>query len=215
MRFRPEVSEAEKIAVVESRGARRKRQLRGSSRVERLEPTGGQTPQMLAAQLAGQASVAWAEPNYLITRAELTPNDPRFTEQRALRNQGSHQGADIAAPAAWEKTTGATQTLIAVIDSGIDFTHPDLANNQWVNAVERTNARDDDHDGYVDALHGWDRVAGGNQIRGAARLGAGSEPRRRGDHQLCRDEKPDVGDARSIIAHRNFVAGDIAGLPRV
>ncbi|HYG12007.1 MAG TPA: S8 family serine peptidase, partial [Pyrinomonadaceae bacterium] len=126
---------------------------------------GGQTPQIIAAQLADQPSVEWAEPNYLITRAEITPNDPRFTEQWALRNNGSHPGVDIGAPAAWEKTTGSPQTVIAVIDSGIDFTHTDLINNQWVNASESANNRDDDHDGYVDDLHGWDWVTGGNQIK--------------------------------------------------
>ncbi|HZG51282.1 MAG TPA: S8 family peptidase, partial [Pyrinomonadaceae bacterium] len=165
IRFRPEVSEVEKDAIVAARGARRGRHLRGGSRFERLEPTGGQTPQMLAQQLADQSSVEWVEPNYLIRRTDITPNDARFGEQWALSNGRGQSGAGIAAPLAWGRTTGSTGTVIAVIDSGVDFTHPDLAGNQWTNRGERANDRDDDHDGYTDDLNGWDWVVGGNRIR--------------------------------------------------
>jgi subtilisin family serine protease len=72
-----------------------------------------------------------------------------------------------ALPTPWGQTTNSTSTamIIAVIDSGIDFTHPALASGQWTNLTERANDRNDDRDGYPDDFHGWDWVAGSNQIR--------------------------------------------------
>ncbi len=64
------------------------------------------------------------------------PNDPRFNEQWALSNtgqSGGQFGSDIGVTTAWQTSTGSPATVIAVIDSGIDFTHPDLTNNKWTN----------------------------------------------------------------------------------
>jgi subtilisin family serine protease len=95
--------------------------------------------------------VEFAEPNFLISKSDITPNDAQFNEQWALRNTGQNggeYGADINASGAWPMTTGSPVTVIAVIDSGIDFTHPDLANNQWTN-INPTFGSD---------LHGWDYI---------------------------------------------------------
>jgi RHS repeat-associated protein len=167
VRFRAGTTEQEKDAVVGSRGGRRGRRLRGDSAVEKIDLTGGQTPEGAASELRSRPEVEFVEPNFVINGEQTAANDPRVSEQWALRNTGQgggRQGSDIAAPAAWAKTTGSTQTVIAVIDSGIDFTHPDLKNNEWANARERVNNRDDDNDGFADDLHGWDWVADGNQI---------------------------------------------------
>jgi subtilisin family serine protease len=121
-----------------------------------------------AAELRLNPMVELAEPNYLVERDEIVPNDPQFNEQWALRNTGQNGGqatADISAALAWETTTGSPSTVIAVIDSGIDFTHSDLQNNQWTNPAERANGVDDDHNGLIDDLHGWDWVAGNKQIK--------------------------------------------------
>ncbi len=78
---------------------------------------------------------------------DSTPNDPNFGNQDWLRALG--------APAAWNVSTGTGQTIVAVIDSGIDVTHPDLAGNLWTNPGEVAgNGRDDDGDGYIDDVHG-------------------------------------------------------------
>ena len=78
---------------------------------------------------------------------DSTPNDPNFASQDWLRA--------IAAPAAWNVTTGTGTTVVAVIDSGIDLTHPDLVGNLWTNPGEVAgNGRDDDGDGFVDDVHG-------------------------------------------------------------
>jgi subtilisin family serine protease/subtilisin-like proprotein convertase family protein len=90
----------------------------------------------------------------------LTPDDPRYAEQWAWNNTGQNGGtldADIDAPEAWNVFTGSANTVVAVIDTGVDYTHPDLAGNIWVNADEVAgNGIDDDGNGYVDDIHGYD-----------------------------------------------------------
>ena len=114
-----------------------------------------------------------AEPNRVALPA-LVPSDPRFEEQWALDNQGqSHRitdyglrgkrqsgspNSDVNAPEAWDVTTGSDEVVIAVIDSGVDIDHPDLAQSMWVNELEDagTPGVDDDGNGYVDDVHGYD-----------------------------------------------------------
>lgn len=79
--------------------------------------------------------VEYAEPNYVL-RADVIPNDPSFGDQWALNNTGQNGGtsdADIDAPEAWDINTGDTSIVVGVIDSGIDYDHPDLADNIWTN----------------------------------------------------------------------------------
>jgi RHS repeat-associated protein len=176
VRFRKDVTEQDRTALVESRGGRRGRKLRGESRLEKVELQAGQDPQALAGELRLNPAVELAEPNFLISRDEVTPNDTRFAEQWALRNTGSsggQVGADISALPSWQITTGSTNTIIGVVDSGIDFTHPDLIHNQWTNSGERDNGRDDDRNGFVDDLHGWDWVAASNMIKDEQGHGTG------------------------------------------
>ena len=161
VRFREGVSEQDKTLLVEGKGMKRAKRLRGRSRLEKLTLKQGQDLDALLADLRQNPAVELAEPNYLVSRDEVVPNDPSFAEQWALRNTGAtggQPGADIQAVAAWETTTGAQTTVIAVIDSGVDFTHPDLQNNQWTNAAETADGNDNDNNGLVDDLHGWDWV---------------------------------------------------------
>lgn len=99
--------------------------------------------------------VAYAEPN-LERRATRVPNDPSFSLEWGLQS--------IDAPEAWDVTTGGPAATVAVIDTGIDSAHPDLAPNLWTNPGESgpiaSNGIDDDGDGLVDDAHGWDWVAG-------------------------------------------------------
>lgn len=89
-----------------------------------------------------------AQPNY-IYRFALTPNDPHFEKQNHLFR--------IKAPQAWEVATGSEDAVAAFVDSGIDIDHDDLKDNIWTNLRETPgNLIDDDGNGYVDDVHGWD-----------------------------------------------------------
>jgi|GEM_PF-1808488 len=103
--------------------------------------------------------IEYAEPNYIL-RADVIPNDPSYGDQWALNNTGQNGGtpdADIDAPEAWDITTGDTNIVVGVLDSGIDYNHPDLADNIWTNWDEiPNNGIDDDNNGYIDDIHGWD-----------------------------------------------------------
>ncbi|MFG0325924.1 MAG: S8 family serine peptidase [Phycisphaerales bacterium JB037] len=104
------------------------------------------------------------EPNRVAEVARV-PNDPFFNEQWQLENTGQFIpgsglgtiGADANLPAAWDLTVGSRDAIVAVIDTGIDIDHPDLADNLWVNPGEIPgNGIDDDGNGFIDDIHGWD-----------------------------------------------------------
>jgi subtilisin family serine protease len=85
-----------------------------------------------------EPEVEYVEPNYRVVNEDL-PNDPRFNELWGLFNTGQTggtAGADINAPNAWSITTGNSNVVVAVLDSGVDYTHQDLAANMWMNQTE-------------------------------------------------------------------------------
>jgi hypothetical protein len=90
------------------------------------------------------------------------PNDPSFGLEWNLQNTGQSGGTpgiDIGAPQAWDICTGSRNVVVAIIDSGIDLMHPDLAANVWTNPGEvASNGIDDDRNGFVDDIHGWNFV---------------------------------------------------------
>jgi subtilisin family serine protease len=117
----------------------------------------------LIGELQSRDDVEYAEPNYRIKLGSVTPNDPRYYDQWGLKNWGNYiegypttANADIKADLAWEITTGSPNVIVAVTDTGVDTTHPDLARNIYVNTREVAgNGIDDDHNGYVDDVHGF------------------------------------------------------------
>ncbi len=108
-------------------------------------------------KLANDADVAYFEPDYIVTIGAI-PNDGRFAEQYGLNNTGQTGGqmnADINAPEAWDVETG-QGIVIAVIDTGVDYNHPDLSSNIWRNPGEvANNGVDDDGNGFIDDIIGW------------------------------------------------------------
>ena len=103
--------------------------------------------------------VEYAEPDYWV-HAMTSPNDPIYLAGTlwGLHNTGQNGGvahADIDAPGGWDTLNSASNIIVAVLDSGVRYTHEDLAANMWVNPDEIPgNGVDDDHDGYVDDVHG-------------------------------------------------------------
>ncbi len=108
-------------------------------------------------------NVEYAEPNYLY-HADATPDDPRFTDLWGLNNNGQTGGtpdADIDATEAWDIATGDSSIVIAVIDTGIDYTHEDIKQNLWRNSGEIPgNNIDDDNNGVVDDIYGFNSITG-------------------------------------------------------
>ena len=95
-------------------------------------------------------------------KISVVPNDPFFSRQWHLLNvgqSGGTQGSDINAVQAWKNRTDASNVVVAVIDGGVDTDHPDLDDNLWTNKKEvPNNGIDDDNNGYVDDIHGWNFV---------------------------------------------------------
>lgn len=85
------------------------------------------------------------------TEATTIPNDPSFSFLMSIFSQ-------IGVLRAWDRIIGSSSIIVAVIDSGVDVNHPDLKENIWVNSVERFNGLDDDQNGYIDDINGWDFV---------------------------------------------------------
>jgi subtilisin family serine protease len=99
--------------------------------------------------------VLYAHPNYIYHLNALTPDDTYYASQWGLHNT-IVPGADIAAPDAWGISTGSDSVVVAVIDTGVDYNHPDLAANIWANTDEiPSNDLDDDFNGYADDVRGW------------------------------------------------------------
>ena len=111
-------------------------------------------------RLTGYPGIAYAEPNYVVSIEQTLPNDPKFDDLWGLHNTdqtGGTADADIDGPEAWDITTGSGDIIVAVIDTGVDYDHPDLAANIWTNSGEIAgNGIDDDGNGYVDDVRGWD-----------------------------------------------------------
>ncbi|MDQ3940404.1 MAG: S8 family serine peptidase, partial [Actinomycetota bacterium] len=102
------------------------------------------------ATVRNDPGVRYAEPDHIVT-ADLTPNDPRYVD-------GTLWGLNkIQAPGAWDQTQGSPTVVVGVIDSGVDYNHPDLATNMWSNAGEVPgDGLDNDGNGYKDDVRGWD-----------------------------------------------------------
>ena len=112
-----------------------------------------------AQRWAEQPGVRWAEVD-LAGSGAATPNDPYYSNQWGLSNDGTYPtgavaGGDIQAEDAWDVATGSGQ-IIAVLDSGINAAEPDISNQLWTNPGEDLDGADTDGNGYIDDVAGWD-----------------------------------------------------------
>ncbi|GFO62801.1 S8 family serine peptidase [Geomonas paludis] len=130
-------------------------------RLHHLKLKKGMTVEEAVKLYQADADVQYAEPN-MVFQLQAQPNDPLFAWQWGLENLWrGNPGADIKAPAAWDITTGSADVVVATIDSGIDYTHPDLAANVWGNTQEIPgNGIDDDGNGFIDDVYGINAITG-------------------------------------------------------
>jgi thermitase len=122
--------------------------------LELVDPGPGVSVGAAVADLERMDGVLYAEPDRVVHQT-ATPNDPLLSYEWGLTS--------IRAPEAWDVTTGSPQVTVAVVDTGIDASHPDLSPNLWTNPGEsgsgrEANGRDDDANGRIDDVHGWDFV---------------------------------------------------------
>lgn len=107
-------------------------------------------------------AIAFIEPDVIVKTLAI-PNDPNFRTLWGMRNTGQSDGvpgADIGVTSVWDRITGSGSVLVAITDTGIDWRHPDLAPNVWTNPGEIPgNGIDDDGNGFVDDVRGWDFVS--------------------------------------------------------
>ena len=146
--FRDGVTRAEQDEVLALRAARVRKRWSRIDGVLASVPAGRMKATLRS--LERDPRVEYAEPNYVLG---AFTSDPHFGQLWGLEK--------IDAPEAWGVTTGSSAVVVGVIDSGIDFNHPDLAGARWVNPAEncddcRSNGVDDDGNGYVDDWRGWD-----------------------------------------------------------
>jgi len=98
---------------------------------------------------------------YYLTQDQVFPDDPKFNRQWALHNRGGGKAdPDIDAPEAWNIFPGSSDIIVAVLDTGVDYNHEDLAANIWINQLEYEGESDvdDDENGYIDDVYGYDFV---------------------------------------------------------
>lgn len=119
--------------------------------------------QAVAQAWNAQSDIVSAEPDQ-IGEYLATPDDTRFSEMWGLNNTGQTGGtadADIDAPEAWDLITDSSNVVIAIVDSGVNYNHPDLNPVMWVNALETPgNGVDDDGNGFIDDVFGINADAG-------------------------------------------------------
>ena len=160
VKFKPAVLAAARDNKHVQKGNLKLREFKRSG-VHLVRVSPDQTLDASVASYQNDPDVEYAEPNYTL-RAMATPNEPSFNLLWGLNNTGQTlgtPGADIRALSAWDFSTGSDTLVVMVIDSGVDYTHPDLAANMWVNTGEIPgNGIDDDGNGYIDDVRGIDVV---------------------------------------------------------
>lgn len=148
VRYREITPEALKVAARAEIDARLLQRYHLVSDLELLQLPGGLSVEEALGRLGRLNQVLYAQPDYIYT-SSVVPNDPGYANLWGMTN--------IKAPEAWDVFTGAPNLVVADIDTGVDYTHPDLAANIWTNPGEIAgNGIDDDNNGFVDDIHGWD-----------------------------------------------------------
>jgi len=144
------------LAALGGRISRRFKAVRGG-RLAVVRPRSGRAIDALRKRLARHPDVAYAEPDFLqFASADNVPDDPLYPLDWALVDSPADH--DIDAPTAWGTRTSCAK--VAVLDTGIDTDHPDLAKNVYKSEDKPNNNKDDDKNGYVDDTYGYNAIKG-------------------------------------------------------
>ncbi len=160
LRFRAGVPMAAQAATHSKAGAKLLRRFRSVAGLQVAQLPPGLSVSEALQRYRGDPNVEYAVPDTLLHIVETIPNDPSFSSLWAMKNTGQSGGkidADIDATDAWALSTGSNGVYVGVIDTGVDYSHPDLSSNIYSSASDcNLNGADDDADGYVDDCHGVD-----------------------------------------------------------
>lgn len=171
VKFKPSISKAAAAAALAEIGASVRHVFAASGALSVELKTKGDTKLLTARgeMLARRPDVDYVEANTIMRIDATTPNDAQFGKLYGLHNAGQTGGtvdADIDAAEAWDLSTGSRAVVVGIIDTGVDYRHPEIAPNYWSNPGEtgvdaqgrdkRTNGVDDDANGFVDDFRGWD-----------------------------------------------------------
>jgi subtilisin family serine protease len=166
VQWRPLATQSQRLTLINRTGAVEYLAAPALDHWEVVTPS-GDLDQTLAA-LRRDPAVAWAEPEYRRSPSAAPEGEPLYPQQWGLENEGQDIGGfpgapnvDMNLPEAWELGLGDPSVTVAVIDTGVDFSHPDLQGTAWTNPGEsgggkETNGLDDDANGYIDDVNGWD-----------------------------------------------------------
>ncbi|HEY0897774.1 MAG TPA: S8 family serine peptidase, partial [Sphingobacteriaceae bacterium] len=126
-------------------------------RIYELRISGTSDVERVINELLENEAVEYAEPRY-VYKVSYQPNDELYPNQNYL--------AQVRAPQAWDFVRNSSGVVIAIVDSGSDLDHPDLAPNIYINTNDPVNGIDDDGDGFTDNYRGWDFIgrSAGNPV---------------------------------------------------
>ncbi|MSY32807.1 MAG: S8 family serine peptidase, partial [Actinobacteria bacterium] len=188
VRWKPGVSVSSRLNSRHAHGTVKVESV-GLARAEKVKVVDGSSVSSAVAALNADPRVDFAQPNFRYT----SNTEPLESKLWGLNNTGQTPEAnysgpgtpdvDINAPEAWATTTGDSSVVVGVIDTGIDIGHSDLVGAAWTNPGEiQNNGIDDDANGYIDDLHGWDFLNNDASVYDALTCSGGEDEDFHGTH---------------------------------